>query len=634
MLFRILPLFLGLLLALPLSSAFAEEKTGDVAAPVEEAQRPVETAPKTEAPAAHPKINPPTRVLPSKIKPVREAPDEMAKAAPATQIETEETPDPESLFLYSTQAQGALALDFFTGVSRTEIGATLSSLSSLPYPSLRNLLLRAAGSDLDVSKFKADPAPAKDAENAGPPPPDVFSLRLATLIKLGAFEEALTLYKKNEGAPPSSNAALRGVQAMVGTGQLALACLEDKALEESLKNENSDFWNDLDVFCKSLLSPVAESEDDATRLASASRIFLSASSKTEPKNWSDLNGMSFFRVIALQQGGALNALPLTISDVSTLSPEILALLASQPLTTPTQSLPLLANAAKRGILSKDALAERYSLFASANTPPYSGPWGNFLTLYLKQSVTGGPDLIGLLTASDSAGLGSLLPIAGNYELADPSAFTDSQARKVLKLLILADSQAISPWVSRVYGEEKPAETEKAQQDQIDEDQDGASNLIRVWLKDLPEIPATKTGKSPQKGAKNEKDPASSPEVKENLNSDEMALALALQPFLAKTPLKSTKNKIYDNILSLTAKSNYVMPSGELMDSLQKAAAARQTGRVVLDSVQILNGLRPDEVHPAALFKILDAYESVGLSEETSSLALDALLGLTGEKKEK
>jgi hypothetical protein len=461
---------------------------------------------------------------------------------------------------------------------------------------------------------------------------------------MGAFDEALALYKKNEGAPPSSAAAMRGVEAMVSTGRAALACLETKALDDSLKQENADFWTEADTFCKSLLSPAADNEDDSVRLANGARIFLSAIVQPPVESLENLNSLSVFRVIALQQTGALVNLPADLKAISGVSPKMLSLILRQPMATPAQYLPFLSVAAERGTLSSEEVTAKFTDFYTANPAPYSGRWKDFLTLYMSVQTSPLPaTLQALLSKKNAAGLGVLLPLADHYKTLPPESFNQEEARTVLRLLIMvrSDSESLTSWVRRGYDIPLPATEsgpEKTSENQTDKDvSNGYSDLLSVWMDDslLEKVKTLQKGK---KSTKPEKDSASgedsSPSTAEKSQASKMALSLALKPFLDGPVAKSEKKKIYDNVLSLTGSGNYVMPSDELLDSLQKATASQQTGRVVLYSFLILNGHGPDEVHPAALFKVLEAYESVGLSEETSSLALDALLGLTKEKKEK
>ena len=75
-----------------------------------------------------------------------------------------------------------------------------------------------------------------------------------------------------------------------------------------------------------------------------------------------------------------------------------------------------------------------------------------------------------------------------------------------------------------------------------------------------------------------------------------------------------------------------MPSGELTESLKKAAQAGSLGKILLYSLQILNGEKVDQIHPQTLSQVLKALKTAGLSEETVSLAHEALEGLTNKKE--
>jgi hypothetical protein len=76
-----------------------------------------------------------------------------------------------------------------------------------------------------------------------------------------------------------------------------------------------------------------------------------------------------------------------------------------------------------------------------------------------------------------------------------------------------------------------------------------------------------------------------------------------------------------------------MPSGELTENLKRAAASKHLGKIIMYGLQALNGQPADQIHPSVLSQVLKAFKTAGLSEETSSLAHEALAGLTKEKKE-
>lgn len=115
---------------------------------------------------------------------------------------------------------------------------------------------------------------------------------------------------------------------------------------------------------------------------------------------------------------------------------------------------------------------------------------------------------------------------------------------------------------------------------------------------------------------------------------DLAYSRVLQDFLSDTPnMPSGQNYTYDNFLILTGSTNYVMPSDELTESLKRAAASKHLGKIIMYGLQALNGQKADQIHPAVLFQVLKAYKTAGLSEETASLAHEALSGLTKEKKE-
>ena len=95
---------------------------------------------------------------------------------------------------------------------------------------------------------------------------------------------------------------------------------------------------------------------------------------------------------------------------------------------------------------------------------------------------------------------------------------------------------------------------------------------------------------------------------------------------ANYPQKDIKNA-YDNLLNLTPTGNYVMPIHDILSSLKKSADKKQINQVVIRSLAVINDKSLDQLHPAVLYQILEALNSAGLTEETTSLTRE-VLGIT------
>ena len=195
-----------------------------------------------------------------------------------------------------------------------------------------------------------------------------------------------------------------------------------------------------------------------------------------------------------------------------------------------------------------------------------------------------------------------------------SPFTEVQARQILDVMVASGQPLSIPWVRYAY----PSDSASIS---AEETESGESVLLSSWLPPAPDEkkPADKSSQGGKSGTL--------------AVSAEASYLLILKDFLDEKPGSGmVQNYSYEKLLTLTEPSNYVMPSKVLMDSLKKAARAGNLGQVVLAGLQALDGQKADKIHPSVMVQVLKAFESVGLSEETTSLAREVLAGLTRKKE--
>ncbi len=591
-------LTLALLLAAPSVQAAPEKPAVESEALAPE---PEETAPAPETAAPEEPAPTHSRILPVKIKPVQEGADGVSKAAPDIQPQGETDIDADALALYTTQASGSLGPDLWQNVSRNEVIKGLRALPATTHSKAqRDLALR-------VLLTKAAVA-AGNEDSAG----DVFSARLSKLIELGAYREAMSLYEKLEVPAGVDEAALAGMKAFVGNGQLALACLEQKALDPNLKSEDP-FWSHLDKFCKLFISADSpDVADDTQSVMRAALAYAEAEKIVSPAQFEDLNSRSLIELLVLSQSGILDRGKWNVSSASKLSPGVIAFLLAQEPKRIEQKLSLFVVATRAGLRTADELSAAYQ--DAAGSTASHGDWAPFLNSLTKFRNAESNDeklkqLKSLLAASATLDPAAYAPVAAQIAALKPAApLTAADACVVLDILIFADAALPADWVNFAYGTSYESDS-------------GESSLVALHL--TPPEPAPESDEKPAKPVKKAKLPL----------TPQLAYALILQAYLGIPEPKTDEDKSsYDNFLSLTGKNNYVMPSHELTESLKKAAQAGSLGKILLYSLQALDGQKVDRVHPELLSRVLKALKTAGLSEETVSLAHEALSGLTETKE--
>ena len=567
---RILPRFTALLfalgvalgLAVPFASAQAEETP---LAPASAASE----QPATEQEST-PDIPKPLKVMPSKIKPVQSATDELSKAAPETEKITE-TADIQQLETLSPRQNFSYPANFWDKAERQGIASFLGA-ESVPSASL----------SIHNIKLKATLTTAGNLSASDVPSENLYALRLKQLVALGNFEDALILYKMNEADPPTPLAAISGAEAMLGSGQTAVACLEQKALPQDLKKESAQFWSNLDIFCQALLGPAAGNDKDL-RLANAAQIYLEAVKPGTPTDAATLDALDTASTLALAKSGQLATLIDTQGVVDSLSDKHLAILWH--FLPPTrQSLTVWSEATKRGIAKPAALTEKLTaLLATAETATDTNPYTPFLKEYLKEKEP-------LLTASlldlsmDSPIKQNLLiPLYAAQEVSFP------EDNKIASLRLLARGNQDWP-TSLVRGALAIPES-------FESGNESGEKIAVLYL--IHQIEDAKTTATAQ----------SYPVL--------LAIKAGLIP-------EKDGNSAYENIFNLTAQGNYVMPNAELLSTLKKSVEKKRADQVLIKSLEILTTAPPEKLNPAALVQVFEALNSAGLSEETMSLARDVL----------
>lgn len=538
-------------------------------------------------------------IMPVKIKPRQGGADEMSKAA--ADIQQENKVNPDSLGLYARISDGGLGTDVWKNYTSSKLAEDLGKLDlNISSPTFRSLLLRALLTSPDTEAFADDTVKS-----------EAFSSRVKTLIDLGSFDETVLLYKKLEGNIPSATAALAGAEAIVSSGQMGLACLEEKALSSDLKQApNTSFWPDLSSFCTILLTTdMADTSEDTFSSTKAASSFAASKKLVTPSALSELNSKSIIEILAMKKAGLLKDTLFTPESVRELKPQVISLLLKQGPTGASEKLSLLAVAAEKGIASREEFETAF--LTQSKIIGTTGYWTTLLNLHGKiiSSTTDElktAPLKEVLKLANSSQNAILIPFANILaSLKNVEGFSSEEARKVVSLLIRSKTNVSGAWFAQAFG--KP------------------DAKIKESITDMEVISAlqekfgSEKSSSDEKTSKDGKKPSKTSETIENAQLHAISLILNAQ---------ETEDKInetsYEKLLSLTGSTDYVMPSMELTNNLTQASSRQDTGKVILYSLQILNGQRVSQIHPSALFRISEGLQSVGLSEENRSLAHEVL----------
>lgn len=433
----------------------------------------------------------PLAVMPAKIKPLQEAGKEISSASPEiVHSESSEPSDSAKLESMSPSPNKGFPSTLWQDATRDELVAFLSdkAISKTISPTIRGLNIRAV----------MTATPAYDIPDGKE---SLYALKIQKLLALGAIEEAQSFAVMGKDATLSPLAIQMGLESSLMQGKTAVACLDEKTTNESVKSAEPTFWGSLALFCDSLLSPVA-GDDDTMRLTNASRIYLEAA-KIKPLDLRSFETSPLPTSIAMVASGKYRA----ESDTAEMTDKALAIALNYAKLSP-ETLTIWREAHKRGMVTSEKMEE----------------------------------------------------LAKSAE--------DSALQK--DLATLTEKESINPEINESYFD----------------------SLIKMTESEVNDA-----------------------------NNHKKAILLALK---SQSFPQNLNNSVYDNILSLTASDNYVMHNTDELSSLKESAEKKRIDQVLVKSLAMIGDTPLEKLHPVALYRILEAFNSVGLNEETIRLTREVL----------
>lgn len=528
--------------------------------------------------ATNPDIPTPLKVMPSKIKPVQTTVDGMAKAS--AEVPSGETPI-TGLDTLSPYPEKGFEPTFWGKEDLYDLGSILER---------DDLVIRSRTVYKLIDKVALTPAPNDKSEGKN------YIKRLNLLVQIGDFANAVALYKLNPNVAPSPLTARLGLTSMIGSGDIATACLEYKALGDDLKAGQESFYRDMETYCDTLLE-MAATENQSLQSLSAANTFLKTTENKDSVNTNSLNSQNVIRVLALAQANQLTSFLKEAINIESLSNRNLSTLLSIRHLDKDVKFALVAEAVKRGIMDEERVdtflkEEAANLVQSTNKKNSSKTnyWDQFLKLYSSQKGPS-PELLNHVRKGTDLFLLEALADPWSEALATPplsentlTNFSAESAQKLLTLILYSAEGCPSNVLEKAFPVTSDDKTKTCPQILIDY-------------------------------------------LEEKFTSKKPALAQIFavkDTLLLKNQNDPEKFQTYENIFSLTDSGSYVMPSDEILSSLKKYAEQKQTTQVVIESLKVLTDVPPDKMNPAVLMEILKMLGSAGLDEETVSLSREVI----------
>lgn len=575
----------------------------------------------------------------------------------------------DGIGLYDGTQEESLGPNIWAGMNTAQLAEKISQLpADAQSPTGRSLILRALLTQYDPATV----APAKEEKAAPQTNSDLIAVRLKKLNGIGAFEESFQLYKK-AGMPTSSEfITTEGMTSMIATGKIALACLEEKALDTTIKQDQT-FWAELNLLCDQYLSPAVatnenihaantkeqreiEDAQNKQKLKNLATAYILKQNITAPKTIKEAQPLSSLQLSMLAGSGTWSLEHIQPIEYTQLSTHQLSILLNWHNGRSEDLLSITAAGLLTGLTSIDKLenlyqAEIQKIYAigkNGKKPSLQTlrGWHKFLALY--DDIIKGTDpatttesLKSMLAMESEMGIAAYLPLATAPSpiQINETSLSSSQAKQWLRIKLMAHKlesaaliqTAFAPPASQENTPQAIEEKEKSEEQTGESPPRIAESLI-IFFSPANSLNNEKSSKSSDTSLDNNKKSVEKNNEDIRATSRKEALSLVLKPFLD-NPAEFSHNpvNIYEKDVDLTTEGDYVMPTVELQNSLTYASDKQLLGPVVLDSLIVLGSNAPAKLDPAILGDILEGLSHVGLTKEALAFADEAKLGFLREK---
>lgn len=519
----------------------------------------------------------------------------------------------ESAGLYSSAEEGSLGKDLWKGMKRSEL---LRLMEAMPVasqiPAAQRLIFGALLSRTEAGMIDNDVAPS--------PGNDLLSLRLEKLIQAGDYRHAQDLYSSfGDHEPYHERLARAGILAMLLNSEKSLACVEAETLKDSFSE--SGFIKEILAFCDVTLSDAPSHDSlaiiDTLNLKNKD-IFVAkgAAIRYVPENFDALSLIEK-AFLSAEKKIAFDAVSVKIANIP---PAHLRILLEAADLSPTDRFQLVAAAQSWGLALPGEMKDAYK----AALPPKGGDpsklpvpdnapaWEKIALYYTiaantEEKPAQWDAIKKALDLENTYGISALAPFAALLAESQPGDASVDQIETGTRILIAAGILLPGQWIDRIL--QIPLTAEKTFINQ------------RIYaLRFAAEFA--------QKGGKNLNDTdENTPDLPFPSDSRGGYLIKNIIENIDK-PENNSDNpiEIYEKDYSLTFRQDYVMPTHVVWNHLSEAGRNRETGKTVLLSASVLQAADPGEIYPGLLNDVRNGLNNVGLTDISSNLAMEAILG--------
>lgn len=502
----------------------------------------------------------------------------------------------------------------WSGLAHADIEALLREApNATPYASVNGLVRRLLLSRSNASRIGGKPEPGRD----------LLTLRLEKLMEAGAFAEAADLYKAMNAEPYHERLAQAGMLALLHSRQPAIACIEQRIMQKRGGFGSHGFWPAVSRLCDYIMTGKPQTGVDGGKVLKktvADKNFRYTLRK--PGELGDIAPLERAALFADDRIGYENFSPFQREKIT---PAAISLVLADPNLPQETRLDLFPAALRKGIRTKEDLADWYksinfpAIKEPSTTPQMAGTLENWKKLPFLYQLSARDDeatsaklagmVLSLLRERGAEALELGLPFAAVIAETDPSALPAESIRPALRLM--AES-----------GQKMPLAWQKKLSTLIDKENDAPRKKdLLMWVAARLDAPAEVESK--------DLTPYFSLETSGFSENEQKILKIVYEKLDKLQELHNYTNVNGDNpVEGLTVDDDYVMQFKSLIERLEKARSEKRIGEVVLLSSVILRDMPPATIKADVLAQVVDAYISVGLTNEARELTEEVLLGLS------
>lgn len=510
----------------------------------------------------------------------------------------------ESLGIYESEYEGSLGSDLWNNATRSNLIALIEKIPEEPKSKTSYRLQKHALLTQARVSFSGQPDPEGGK--------DLLTIRMEKLIAMGAYPEALALYRTMNAEPYHPALARTGILAMLYTGQKALACIEAKTMKDRFKEDG--FWQDFKAYCSVSLSEKATKEEKG-QLKDSKRKILQSLANDKKYSFSyapdDFEKLTWLEQAALGAEQKLTTGTLNKESVHKIPLRHISLLLLNENIDENNKTFLTIEAARRGIYGEEELVNLYEALyklpkGEEPTEPKTsrGKLGYFYSQLIQAKSDEKWNIIKqAFDLQKTYDIDALIPFATILGSIRPEAPQKDDIKNVILLFAAAGQPLPAFWAEAL--DSLPEEAKEG----------------KDWknLKILAHI------------LQSERDRKSNETVEiitltDGFDTKKKALLkIIIENIDTANKIVHNAPVIYEKDFDIASTLVYKVPQVDVWDRLENSIQNKIKSETILLSATLINAGASGDMYPGVMRDVLNSLNAVGLTSFSRDVAKEAIL---------